>query len=44
VLLLGHALTMPVVVQTREYDEAFYRAMGQTVTTKQIDEFIKEIF
>ena len=43
-LLLGHALTMPVVVQTREYDEAFYRAMADTVTTKQMQEFIEEIF
>jgi len=43
-LLLGHALAMPVVIQTREYDEEFYRAMGATVTTKQIDEFINEIF
>ncbi|MGB8367097.1 MAG: DUF87 domain-containing protein [Candidatus Babeliales bacterium] len=43
-LLLGHALTMPVVIQTREYDETFYRAMGNIVTTKQIDEFIEEIF
>ena len=43
-LLLGHALEMPVVIQTREYDEEFYRAMGNTVTTKQIDEFISEIF
>lgn len=43
-LLLGHALTMPVVVQTREYDEAFYRAMADVVTTKQVQEFIDEIF
>lgn len=43
-LLLGHALTMPVVVQTREYDEAFYRAMADTVTAKQMQEFIEEIF
>jgi len=43
-LLLGHALTMPVVVQTREYDEAFYRAMSDAVTTKQMQEFIEEIF
>jgi DNA helicase HerA-like ATPase len=43
-LLLGHALTMPVVIQTREYDEKFYQAMGETVTAKQIDEFINEIF
>lgn len=43
-LLLGHALTMPVVIQTREYDEKFYRAVGQTVTTKQIDSFVQELF
>ncbi|MDP3889237.1 MAG: DUF87 domain-containing protein, partial [bacterium] len=43
-LLLGHALTMPVVIQTREYDEEFYRAMGNTVSAKEIDELIKEIF
>lgn len=27
-LILGHAVPMPVVVQTRSYDVAFYRAMG----------------
>jgi len=43
-LLMGHALTMPVVIETREYGEDFYRAMGQNVTTKQIDEFVKELF
>lgn len=43
-LLLGHALTMPVVIQTREYDEAFYRAMEDTITSKNIDELIQEIF
>lgn len=42
-LLIGHALAMPVVVQTREYDENFYRAMGQ-VTSAQIDTLIKELF
>lgn len=43
-LLMGHALAMPVVVQTREYDEEFYRAMGTQVTSKDIDEFMKEMF
>lgn len=43
-LLLGHALAMPVVVQTREYDQEFYRAMGTQVTAKEIDEFMKELF
>ena len=27
-LVLGHAVPMPVVIKTREYGEAFYRAMG----------------
>ena len=27
-LILGHAVPMPVVVQTRRYDLDFYRAMG----------------
>lgn len=43
-LLLGHAVTMPVVVQTREYDEAFYRAMSPMVTHKDIETFVQEIF
>ncbi len=43
-LLLGHAVTMPVVVQTREYGEDFYRAMADTVSKKQIDELVKELF
>ncbi len=43
-LLMGHALAMPVVVQTREYNEEFYRAMDNGVTTKQIDELIHELF
>ncbi|MFI5332730.1 MAG: helicase HerA domain-containing protein [Candidatus Babeliales bacterium] len=43
-LLLGHAVAMPVVIQTREYDEKFYRAMQDVVTSKKIDEFINEIF
>ncbi len=28
VLLMGHAVPMPIVVRTRKYDEAFYAAMG----------------
>jgi DNA helicase HerA-like ATPase len=27
-LLMGHAVPMPVVIRTRDYDSAFYRAMG----------------
>lgn len=43
-LLMGHALTMPIVIQTREYDEEFYRAMGTQVNAQQIDQFVKELF
>ena len=43
-LLLGHAIAMPVVVQTREYDEDFYQAMSTTVSAQQIDEFVQELF
>lgn len=43
-LLLGHAVAMPVVVQTREYDETFYRAMSTLMTKKQQREVIDEIF
>jgi len=43
-LLMGHALTMPVVIQTREYGEDFYRAMEDNLTPKEIDSFIEEIF
>jgi hypothetical protein len=43
-LLLGHAVTMPIVIQTREYDENFYRAMAPQVTAAQIDQFVQELF
>ena len=43
-LLLGHAVTMPIVIQTREYDDEFYKAVGEKVTTKEINEFIEEMF
>lgn len=43
-LLMGHALTMPVVIHTRSYDQEFYRAMDDGITSKHIDTLIKEIF
>ena len=43
-LLLGHAVAMPVVIQTREYGEDFYRAMTTTLTQAQVDTAIKELF
>lgn len=43
-LLLGHAVAMPVVIETRDYNEEFYRAMSPMVTVKQIDQFVAELF
>jgi hypothetical protein len=34
-LVLGHAVPMPVVVRTREYDADFYRAMGRAERTPE---------
>lgn len=44
VLLLGHAVPMPVVVKTREYDEKFYGAMGCNIDSKVIERSIEELF
>jgi DNA helicase HerA-like ATPase len=35
VLLMGHAIPMPIVVRTRKYDEDFYSTVGQTRTVEQ---------
>ncbi|MFH0898468.1 MAG: DUF87 domain-containing protein [bacterium] len=43
-LLMGHAVPMPVVVKTREYDETFYSAMGLAFKRDEISNFINEIF
>lgn len=43
-LILGHAIAMPVVIQTREYDEEFYRAMQNTLTAAYIDKVIQQLF
>jgi hypothetical protein len=44
-LVLGHAVPMPVVIRTRPYDEAFYRAVGRVEESKKrIREEIAELF
>ncbi len=35
-IVLGHAVPMPVVIQTRPYDEAFYAAMGAPLKGKKL--------
>ncbi|MGK7899850.1 MAG: DUF87 domain-containing protein [Hormoscilla sp.] len=37
-LILGHAVPMPVVVQTRPYDQTFYREIGETSWSDLPDE------
>jgi DNA helicase HerA-like ATPase len=34
-IVLGHAVPMPVVIQTRPYDEDFYAAMGKPLSGKK---------
>ncbi|MBD2314198.1 ATP-binding protein [Desertifilum sp. FACHB-1129] len=41
-LVLGHAVPMPVVVQTRPYDETFYREIGETAWEEMPDEDVFE--
>ncbi len=44
VLLMGHAVPMPVVVRTRKYDEAFYAAMAERDQPQSANEAIRELF
>jgi DNA helicase HerA-like ATPase len=46
ILLLGHATPMPIVVQTRPYDEAFYAAVQeqQNFSKISVEAIIQEIF
>lgn len=43
-LILGHAVPMPVVIKTREYDETFYQDMAIKKGDVAIKEIIDEIF
>ncbi len=43
-LIMGHAVPMPVVIQTREYDEIFYGAMGLGLSKQEVRQAIDEIF
>lgn len=43
-LLLGHAVAMPVVVQTREYDDKFYAAMTSVEAKRKASAIIDEIY
>ncbi len=44
VLVVGHATPMPIVLETRSYDEEFYRAMQPLQETRPIAQVINELF
>jgi uncharacterized protein len=44
VLVLGHAITMPVVIQTRAYDEQFYQQMKPKIEKADLQATIDSIF
>lgn len=44
VLLLGHAVAMPVVIETRSYDEIFYADMQSDIIHKHVDQLVQEMF
>lgn len=43
-LVFGHAVAMPIVIQTREYDATFYAAMQEMVTAESINTLVQELF
>ena len=44
VLVMGHAVPMPVVVRTREYDEQFYTDMLAHLGAQHVDKIVDELF
>ncbi len=43
-LIIGHAIAMPMVIETRTYDEHFYSDMQQNIIVKSVDTTIEELF
>ncbi len=43
-LVLGHAVPMPVVIKTREYDEIFYNEIAPKMPAKDVTKLIDELF
>jgi hypothetical protein len=47
-MILGHAVPMPVVIRTRPYDDAFYKAISprraEIRTFAQLQESVDELF
>ena len=43
-LILGHAVPMPVVVKTRNYDEQFYKDISSVPQEGKADEYADELY
>lgn len=43
-LVAGHAVSMPIVIKTRDYDSQFYKDVQLEAYTKSTDQLIKELF
>ena len=43
-LVIGHAIPMPVVIQTRKYDEQLYQDLGTQLKPGQINQAIDDLF
>ncbi|MGB9879384.1 MAG: ATP-binding protein, partial [Anaerolineae bacterium] len=44
VLIMGHAVPMPISLRTRQYDEAFYKAMGEGEPSQELGIGISDLF
>lgn len=43
-LLIGHAIAMPMVVETRTYDDKFYSAMQDNLLIRPIEQVVQDLF
>ncbi|HLE24808.1 MAG TPA: ATP-binding protein [Thermodesulfobacteriota bacterium] len=43
-LILGHAVPMPVVVKTREYDEKFYKEISSMPESGKAGKYVEELY
>lgn len=44
ILVVGHAIAMPIVLEARSYDETFYQQMGTQVRKQNLDELVNQLF
>jgi DNA helicase HerA-like ATPase len=44
ILIMGHAVPMPIVMRSRQYDESFYRAMGAPLASQDVEMDLVDLF